>query len=276
MFKVLLRALSAQLALPAIVLAAGGGGHGGCKSFSELYAALPSGRTADVQAAAHRDLATPPLSRLEPSKIPRPKAPPSPSESAAALRKLLSDGPCVQPERPLDYAVRAGNLEATTFLLDNGADPSAFDGDNTPYTRCETFLYAGTRHEVAPDDARRLQAYALTIDRGGDVNPRNVRGKNALHECHSITFLSLLVTRGAKVDTGHIDQAIRDALAAMPQSDTAKRLNAYARVQFFVAHKAVPSEAVRATLRLPNCGYATQPEFSAVCAELNRLLGAVR
>jgi hypothetical protein len=189
---------------------------------------------------------------------------------------MVSDGPCPGPNKPLDYAVRAGNLEATRYLLDNGADPSAFDGDETLYSRCETYIYSGTNNEAPLDDPRRVAAYELTIDRGGDVNRRNSRGWNALHQCHSVTFLKLLVRKGATLDQSHIDGAFHDALGSEPDSYTSKRLNAYARIEFFLQQGLLPSEVIRIRLAAPDCGHASLPSFHSICPALHRLLSDAR
>lgn len=251
------------------------GGHGGCPSFVALYAALPKGTALQVEAAIRKDLTPTQTARSWWSWLTAPSTSPQRSPSSAAIRDAVTNGPCPGPNKPLDYAVRAGNIEATQYLLDNGADPSAFDGSDTLYVRCETYIYSGTRNEAADDDPRRLQAYELTIDRGGDVNRRNSRGRNALHECHSMPYLKLLVAKGAKLDQGHLDRAFFDALGTEPGEYTARRLNAYQRIEYFLEQGLRPSDDVRRRLALPHCGHSTLPTFHSICPELHRLLKKV-
>jgi hypothetical protein len=113
-------------------------------------------------------------------------------------------GPCSSTFKPLDYAVRAGNLETTTYLIDRGADPTGKDykyaeegpAQATLFTRCEYPLQIGVEQSVDLK-ARQLQAYSLTIDRGGDIN-LDVYGVRAMDVCKDPELLDLLRKRGGK------------------------------------------------------------------------------
>ena len=246
-----------------------GDGNSGCPSFVHLYGALAKGTVADIEAAIQKDLHPPKRSWLARLIHPSPKQAPI-SQSEAVIRLL--EGPCRQEEKPLDYAVVAGNVEATKYLLEHGADPSAFNGSNTLYSRCETFLYSGSKLAMPIDGPKRLKAYELTIAFGGDVNRTDYLGRNALNLCYSIDFLQFLVEHGAVVRQGHIDQAFADALGTEPGGYTARRLNALARIRFFLDKGVRPSETIRERLALDSCGHSTLPTFAAICPELRQLL----
>lgn len=269
--------LIAWLLLPTSCLAIGdSGGNGGCPAFTFLYATLPKGSAADVAAAIQKDLTPPAPTQSWLSKLfHREKNTEVHNQiNPESIRKIVSDGPCPEADKPLDYAVRAGNVEATRYLLDNGADPSAFDGRNTLYTRCESFIYAGTANEAPENAPRRLKAYELTIERGGDVNRSNYWGNNALHECHSVNFLRFLIRNGAKPEQSHIDRAFQDAFMYEPNSYTSRRMNAYARIELFLQLGLRPSEKILIRLSDPHCGHASFPTFQSICPELHRLLSA--
>jgi hypothetical protein len=114
-------------------------------------------------------------------------------------------GPCSSTFKPLDYAVRAGNLETTKYLIDSGADPTGKDykyaeegpAQATLFTRCEFPLQTGIE-QTAELKARQLQAYSVAIDRGGDINLVVPYGVRAMDVCKDPELLDLLRKKGGK------------------------------------------------------------------------------
>ena len=243
------------------------GGNNGCLGHDAFYAALQTGNREQIEAALNREVSPPPLpgnlwSRLL-GRVEQ-QQPVSGASRAEKLKSLVANGPCPGQFTPINFAVAAGNPVATAYLLENGADPSALRYDGSIYHRCNQRLYSEQR---PLEDPLRLAAYRLTIAHGGLVNYRNRSDETALHVCHSIPFLSLLVEGGAQVESGHLDRAIEDAL----RGGGTVQDNAFARVAFFASRGAVPSIEMRRKLTDPTCAIKT-PEASAVCTKLNKLL----
>ncbi len=183
-------------------------------------------------------------------------------------KRLLTDGPCpYRAHRPLDYAVAYGNLPVTQYLLAHGVNPSAFNGSTTLYMRCDSLPWIA-RTPPGETDGNRLQAYALTIAAGGDVNLWNAHG-SALQVCRSLHFLRFLVAHGARPHQVHLESAIDSALTRYARApEDAKE--AFERIAFFTAFGLEPTSAFRRKLKAKNCG-ASESKGEVICTEIRRL-----
>lgn len=114
-------------------------------------------------------------------------------------------GPCSSTFKPLDYAIRAGNLETTKYLIDRGTDPTGKDYryaeegqvQAASFTRCE-FPLQIVIEQTTDLKARQPQAYSLAIDKGGDINLVIPYGVRAMDVCEDSELLDLLRKRGGK------------------------------------------------------------------------------
>jgi hypothetical protein len=136
---------------------------------------------------------------------------------------------------PLHYAVKFGNIEAVEWLLDHGANPAGpvFVGSGSQlidgqwvettrptgenlYTRCDTVGIPWDRTNVNAQHSR-LQAFALTVRRGGSPNAPLGTGRHgepltALDSCNDVAVLSVLVKNSPDVPASSLRYAVSQAL----------------------------------------------------------------
>ena len=243
-----------------------GGGWDGCNA--ELYQAIASGTVDQIEEALDKDLASTYGLLGLPVRLflKLPQARRSDWRTRTA-RRLLSDGPCpFRIHRPLDYAVRYGNLLATSYLLSQRVDPTAFNGKTTLYMRCDDKPPIANR-PAFDIRANELRAYALTIASGGDVNFWSASG-SAMHTCRSLEFLQFLVDHGARPNQAHLERAIDDALRYATHPANAQ--DAFSRIEFFLRFGLQPTDGFRMKLQRPNCG-ALRGHDTPICREVRSI-----
>ncbi len=108
---------------------------------------------------------------------------------------------CGSGEWLLDFAVAAGNVPVTKWLLDHGSNPSATSTYGNIFTRCIDYpqLALNSHYGRKADLLKaRLEALDLVLGRGG--NSSEVFGeKTALHLCKKPELISHYISRGAEL-----------------------------------------------------------------------------
>ncbi len=94
--------------------------------------------------------------------------------------------------KPINWAIGSGHLEATTVLLELGANPN---GDNSGSVVAPLILAI---------DQNRNDLYCLLITNGADINVKDPNGYSALHVAAEKGYLEvvkdLVLLRGADVN----------------------------------------------------------------------------
>jgi hypothetical protein len=184
------------------------------------------------------------------------------------VKRLLNDGPCpFRIHRPLDYAVRYGNLNITKYLLSQRVDPTAFNGTTTLYMRCDDKPPIAVR-PAFDTPLNELRAYELTIASGGDINFWSADG-SAMHVCRSLPFLQFLIDHGAKPHQAHLERAIDDALVGYATSREGAKI-AFARIAFFLRSQLEPTDGFKMKLQSPNCG-VSRKDSDLICQQVRKL-----
>ena len=120
------------------------------------------------------------------------------------------DGKLAKGATPYMRAARAGDVTLMKVLLAAGADPAlAQDNGNSPL-----LLAAGLGHRgpIGGTETMAIEAIAISLDRGADINAVNTAGDSALHvaattnfaesgtAAGSLAIVKFLTDRGARLD----------------------------------------------------------------------------
>jgi len=123
----------------------------------------------------------------------------------------IGDGQLGAGATPLMRAARSRDVAAMRLLLDSGADPKRQAANGATALMFAATPALGAAGAAAEKSA--LEAIALCLDRGGDVNAVNALGQTALHLAgqagESDPVVKLLLSRGA-------DRSIRDKQGRAP------------------------------------------------------------
>jgi ankyrin repeat protein len=121
----------------------------------------------------------------------------------------IGDGQLGAGATPLMRAAKSHDVPAIRLLLDRGADPRRQTANGTTAlmfaatpVRGAAGAASGARSAASEDAV--LEAIALCLDRGGDVNAVNANGQSALHLAgqagRAAPAVKLLLSRGANAD----------------------------------------------------------------------------
>lgn len=117
------------------------------------------------------------------------------------------DGTLGAGATPLMRAAKKGDVEIMRVLLAHGADPKVKTKVGTETLMFASGLGGAGRFTAFEDkqatDADFIDAAALCLDRGADINAVNANGQTALHLAGTVrseAFIRFLIERGARVD----------------------------------------------------------------------------
>lgn len=255
---------------------------------SRFILAIASGTSAEIEdavelhvAAQYSQLGV--MTRLSHAAVPALHS----AWRAKVIRDYVNNGPCDGDIKPLDFAVHWGNLEATQWLLEHGADPNAWSypsGEagkphSNLYTRCGIQLFVDKAG--SPDGEvrkRRIEAFGLTIQAGGDVRFRYSDQATALSACTDTDLLKLIVEAGLKPGPKDLENAVNVALGCHPITFDPYCHNAFGKIAFFVERGVMASERLRLVLASPHCGRAylwrgNEDALEPICTQVRRLTG---
>jgi uncharacterized protein len=104
---------------------------------------------------------------------------------------------------PLIAAASTSDVELMRTLLDLGADPRRANADGTPPLLAAAGIGIGAPEEAAGSEPEALEAVALLLKLGADVNAVDKNGETALHGAayrNHPKVVQLLADNGAKID----------------------------------------------------------------------------